>query len=222
MSNTIGENMHKLSQIVLATTFTVTTLIASADDKHASKEASEPAIDRIERNLLPNHYLLGHVVPKYIPQVMLEDNIPGVSIAFVDQGKIIWQKSYGYADLKMLTTVTPETVFTGASLSKPIAAVAALQLVDKGLVSLDEDVNNKLKSWKLPGNSFTETKKVTLRHLIGHTAGISNFVYTSYDPNAKIPTSKQILSGESPSVDPAAEVVAEPAKDTNIQILVTP
>lgn len=204
--------MHKLSRLTLIIICTVTTLIASANDKNIRKEVSETAIDRIERNLLPNQYLLGHVVPKSIPQVMLEDNIPGVSIAFVDQGKIKWEKSYGYADLQMLTKVTPETVFTGASLSKPIAAVAALQLVDKGLVSLDEDVNNKLKSWKVPDNSFTETKKVTLRHLIGHTAGISNFVYTSYGPNAKIPTSKQILSGESPSVDPAAEIVAEPGE----------
>lgn len=204
--------MHKLSRLTLIIICTVTTLIASANDKNIRKEMSETAIDRIERNLLPNQYLLGHVVPKSIPQVMLEDNIPGISIAFIDQGKITWEKSYGYADLQMLKKVTPETVFTGASLSKPIATVAALQLVDKGLVSLDEDVNNKLKNWKVPDNSFTETKKVTLRHLIGHTAGISNFVYTSYDPNVKIPTSKQILSGESPSVDPAAEVVAEPGE----------
>lgn len=144
--------------------------------------------------------------------MMEEDNILGISIAFIENDKIAWQKTFGYSNLKDSVPVTPFTVFNGASLSKPIAAMAALKLSDKGYISLNEDVNNYLKDWKVPNNKFTEKQKVTLKRLIGHTAGIENHISSSYSLNEEAPSITQMLAGEKPSVDPPVSVVYVPGE----------
>ncbi|MCF7220724.1 serine hydrolase domain-containing protein [Marilutibacter chinensis] len=170
------------------------------------------AAARIQNNLLPFHYLEGQVSTSSIPQQMLAQDIPGVSIAFVDDGKIAWCLTYGYGRLADAERVTPETVFTAASLSKPVAAMTALALVDRGQLELDGDVNAQLVDWKIPESEFLTDHKVTLRHLIGHTAGIKNHVSTSYGIDDDIPTLEQMLAGTGPSVDPAVTVVATPGE----------
>jgi CubicO group peptidase (beta-lactamase class C family) len=80
--------------------------------------------------------------------------VPGLSVSVIEQGKIEWAKGYG-------ESVTPTTRFQAASISKPLAAVTALRLVQSGLLTLDEVVNKKLKSWKVPDNQWG--KPVTLR-----------------------------------------------------------
>jgi len=169
-------------------------------------------IERIEKNLVPVHYLKGLEHKKSIPQLMQEDNIAGVSIAFFDNGKISWQKTYGYSNLSDSIKVTPNTIFNGASLSKPVAALAALNLVEKGVLSLNDDVNKYLKGWKVPDNKFTEQEKVTLKRLIGHSAGFERYVQSSYFPNEEFPTITQMLTGEKPSVDPPVSVVYVPGQ----------
>jgi len=146
--------------------------------------------------------------------MMKQDNIPGLSMAFVDSGQIAWTKHYGFASLEDSIPISSETVFTGASLSKPIAAIAALRLVEQGLLNLDEDVNLKLKEWKVPETELTSNKKVTLRRLIDHSAGIKNDLWSSYLPEDKVPTLNQMLAGEKPSVDPATSVIFEPGSRT--------
>ncbi|QGX40543.1 serine hydrolase domain-containing protein [Permianibacter aggregans] len=185
---------------------------SSNSNIEAPNNTAHQAASRIENNLLPVQYLRGHVISKSIPQVMLEENIPGVSIAFVDNGKIAWTKTYGYAQLVTAENVTPDTVFAGASLSKPIAAMAALKLVDQNVLSLDQDVNRYLKDWQLPANEFTQQQKVTLRHLIGHTSGVGNHLWSSYDVGAEVPTLEQMLAGKPPSVDPAVSMIAAPGE----------
>jgi len=152
----------------------------------------------------------GKVRRMTIPEMMKQDNIPGLSMAFVDNGQITWTKHYGYANLEDSIPINSETVFTGASLSKPVTAIAALHLVEKGLLNLDEDVNLKLKEWKIPETKLTKNEKVTLRRLIGHNAGIKNDLWSSYLPEESVPTLNQMLAGENPSVDPQTSVIHEP------------
>lgn len=156
----------------------------------------------------------GKVHRMTIPEMMKQDNIPGVSIAFIDNGQIAWTKQYGYANLEDSIPINSQTVFTGASLSKPVTAIAALHLVEKGLLNLDEDVNLQLKDWKIPETLLTEHEKVTLRRLISHNAGIKNDLWSSYLPEEKVPTLKQMLAGEAPSVDPPTSVIHEPGSKT--------
>jgi CubicO group peptidase (beta-lactamase class C family) len=173
---------------------------------------SDKNVERIQDSLVPVHYLKGQKEVKSIPQMMEEDNIPGVSIAFFDNGKITWQKTYGYSNLADSTKVTTNTVFNGASLSKPVTAVAALHLVEQGVLSLNEDINKYLEGWKVPENKFTEHEKVTLKRLISHTAGFERYVQSSFFPDEELPTIEQMLAGEKPSVDPAVSVVSVPGQ----------
>jgi len=73
--------------------------------------------------------------------------VPGVSVAFFEHGKILWTRTYGFADVASKKPVTTETFFQAASISKPISALAALRLVQDGKLSLDDDVNGKTYKW---------------------------------------------------------------------------
>ena len=83
-------------------------------------------------------------------------HIPGLSLAVVEEGKIVRAQGYGFTDKSGQTPVTPETLFQAGSISKPVAAFAALHLVQDGKLSLDADVNTELRTWKVPDNTFTK------------------------------------------------------------------
>ncbi len=68
---------------------------------------------------------------------MLKYKVPGLRVVFTDKGKISWSKSFGYTNLKDSIKVDDKTVFPGASLGKPITAMAALNLVEKGNIKCD-------------------------------------------------------------------------------------
>ena len=101
-----------------------------------------------------------------LEELMRKHHVPGVSIAVIRDGKIDWARGFGIADVETGRAVTHETLFQAASISKPVAAAAALTMVQDGLLDLDEDVNLKLKSWKVPTNEFTDQQPVTLRQLL--------------------------------------------------------
>jgi len=89
--------------------------------------------------------------------------VAGLSVAVIDDGRIAWAKGYGVADKTTGQAVTPESLFQAGSISKPIAALGALLLVERGKLDLDGDVNRYLKNWKVPANAFTAAHPVTLR-----------------------------------------------------------
>jgi ABC-type glycerol-3-phosphate transport system permease component len=78
-------------------------------------------------------------------------------------------------------------------MSKPVTATATLVLVQQGKLSLDENVNDKLKTWKVPENEFTKSEKVTLRRILSHTAGLTVHAFPGYDIDDPLPTVVQIL-----------------------------
>ena len=126
-------------------------------------------------------------------------NIPGLSVAIVDNFKIAATRVYGVTEAGATTPVTPRTLFQAGSISKPVAAAGALYLVEQGNLSLDEDVNRKLKSWKLPENEFTKEQKVTLRRIMSHSAGLTVHGFPGYAVGQALPTLTQVLNGDKPS-----------------------
>jgi CubicO group peptidase (beta-lactamase class C family) len=126
-------------------------------------------------------------------------NVPGVSITVIYQGKIEWAKGYGYFTNDSLKRIDISTRFQAASISKPVAAAAALTFVEEGLLDLDRDVNRDLKSWQVPENAFTVDEKVTLRRLLSHTAGLTVSGFGGYAIDERIPTTVQVLNGEEPA-----------------------
>lgn len=180
--------------------------------KTAQQDSLRTHMNSVLNNLKPFHYLKAKVQKQTIEGLMQKYNVPGLRIVFTEKGKISWSKSYGYANLKDSIRVDKNTVFQGASLGKPVTSMAALNLVEKGVLELDEDVNNKLKGWKVPTNEFTKNEKVTLRRLIGHTSGFNRYYGANYMSNEKLPTIIQTLSGEKPSKHPAVKLIAVPGE----------
>jgi CubicO group peptidase (beta-lactamase class C family) len=66
---------------------------------------------------------------------------------------------------------------------------------------LDEDINQRLKTWKIPDNQFTQVHKVTLRLLLSHSAGVADIAFPGYDQKQPIPTLVQVLNGEPPATN---------------------
>ena len=172
---------------------------AAQSASHGDSDASA-RISRIENGLLPAVVIKGAPAkPMTISERMAFHKVPAVSIAFFDHGQIVWTKTYGYADVAAKTPVTPDTLFQAASISKPVTALAALRLVQDGKLSLDEDVNVKLKTWKVPENAFTQTEKVTIRRILSHSAGLTVHGFPGYASDEIVPTVVQILNGEKPA-----------------------
>ena len=131
-----------------------------------------PAQSRIER---VEKGLLGPVLVKGVPGWTIQERlaqykVPGVSIAVIQDFKVEWARAYGVKDVETKEPVSTETLFQAGSISKPVAAMIALKRVEQGKIALDEDINNKLTSWKLPDNEFTAKRKVTLANLLSHSS----------------------------------------------------
>ena len=139
-------------------------------------------------------------------------HVPGVSIAVIHDGKIAWAKGYGAVSIGG-SPVTPDTLFQAASISKPVTAMAVLHLVQTGKLNLDTDVNQYLKSWKVPANEFTEKTKITLRELLSHTAGMTVHGFPGYASDAPLPTLVQVLNGTKPANSPAIRVDIAPGSE---------
>lgn len=137
---------------------------------------------------------------------MKAHHITGVSLAIIDSREIGTAKGYGFTDKSGTTPVTPSTLFQAGSVSKPVAALGALRLVEDGRLSLDEDVNRFLKDWKLPENEFTKDEKVTLRRILSHSAGLTVHGFPGYAVGAPLPTLVQILDGAKPANTAAIRV----------------
>jgi CubicO group peptidase (beta-lactamase class C family) len=164
---------------------------------------AEPDPARIERVLTG---LRGPVQVQGVPAAtmtlaerMAHYKVPGVSIAVIDSGRIVWARGLGVKEAGTADSVTSATLFQAASISKPVTATAMLRLVEEGTLSLDENVNAYLKSWQLPDNPFTATEKVTLRRIASHSAGLTVHGFPGYDADSAVPTVAQVLDGARPA-----------------------
>ncbi|WP_103068266.1 serine hydrolase [Aquimarina sediminis] len=147
-----------------------------------------------------------------IQERMKHYGIPGVSIAVIHNGKIAWTKGYGVVDKESKAPVTEQTLFQAAATSMPVTAYGALRLVEQNKVVLDKNINSYLKSWKVPENEFTKEKKVTLKNLLNHSAGIHPRGTGSYSINEKKPTLVDILGGTYPAKNDPVTVNKKPGE----------
>jgi CubicO group peptidase (beta-lactamase class C family) len=157
---------------------------------------SSGAIARVRDSLMPTVVITGEAPATVsIADRMAALNVPAVSVAVIDSGRIVWTEAWGTADVATGRPATTGTLFQAASISKPVAATAALQLVEEGKVDLDVPVNTYLRSWKIPGSSFTAGESVTLRRLLRHTAGLTVHGFPGYARSAEIPDAVAVLEG---------------------------
>lgn len=149
----------------------------------------------------------------YITSQMHEKNITGLSLAIIQSGKIIKEKGYGFTDQSGKTLVTCATLFQAGSISKSVSAFGALHLVEQGRLILDADVNTQLHTWKIPENEFTKNKKVTLRGILSHNAGLNVHGFPGYATDAVMPTLLNVLDGVKPANTPAIHADIVPGSE---------
>lgn len=138
----------------------------------------------------------------HIVKLRQQSRVPALSVALIEDGKLAWARAWGKADAG--------TLFQAASISKPVAAMAALHMMQHGNFTLDEDVDGKLKSWHLPASGLTASEKVTLRRLLSHSAGLNVHGFPGYAAGQPVPTLAQILNGQPPANTPPIVVEATP------------
>jgi CubicO group peptidase (beta-lactamase class C family) len=172
-------------------------VLTGAFQPASTQDGSAALIARIEARQSPNRQGLD---PYTLQELMQKFRIPGLSVAVIKDSEIHWAKGYGVADVASGRPVGRDTMFQAASISKPVTAMAALRAMQDGRLSIDTDVNQLLKSWKVPQSDLTSRQPVTLRSLLSHTSGADDgFGFPGYAPSQPWPTVQQILKGEKPS-----------------------
>lgn len=108
-------------------------------------------------------------VDAFIARVMAEQQVPGVAVAVMRNGKVVLTKGYGFADLEHKVPVTPRTVFQSGSVGKAFTVMAVLMLVDDGRVRLDAPLATYFP------NAPSVWATITVRHLLEHTSGLPGY-----------------------------------------------
>jgi CubicO group peptidase (beta-lactamase class C family) len=199
---------------VLLVVFGATQFALSQKPAAISAETQQHIKD-VEAGLLPSVVIKGDPHPGHtLSERMAALHVNGVSIAVIHRGVIEWAQGFGVMS-EGGPLVTAETLFQAGSISKPVAAMAALHQVQLGKLSLDADVNSVLTSWKLPDAPVAAGKPVTLRELLTHTGGTTVHGFPGYATDAPVPRLVQVLNGEKPANTPAIRTEAAPAAKWN-------
>ncbi|PQJ79999.1 hypothetical protein BTO18_12830 [Polaribacter porphyrae] len=151
--------------------------------------------NEFENHLIPSIQVKNELRFYNINNRMQYYDVPGLAIAIIKKGEIIFSKGYGFAQLKDSVKVNNNTVFQAGSLSKSITAVTVMRLVEKGILDLDTNIDEYLKTWKFPKSKYRNEKPITLRNLLSHTAGVKNNNHFGFAENEKFPTINELLNG---------------------------
>ncbi|MEM6415682.1 MAG: serine hydrolase domain-containing protein [Pseudomonadota bacterium] len=113
--------------------------------------------------------------------LMEANDVPGVTISIVHDGKVALAKGYGYADVAFEKPVDPDkTLFRIGSISKTFTWTAVMQLVEEGKLDLDTDVNEYLTQFQIPA---TFDEPITMRHIMSHTTGFEDLFQRHFVPD---------------------------------------
>jgi CubicO group peptidase (beta-lactamase class C family) len=141
----------------------------------------------------PLNTFLSHMNDR-VPALMEQYQIPGCSIALVQNNEIVWLQAYGYADLENGRLLTSDTPMRVQSISKSVTAWGVMKLVEQGKIDLDAPVSQYLKSWSLPEMDYP-SEAITVRRLLSHTAGMPlGDVFTIYSPGEEMPSLQEKLT----------------------------
>jgi len=183
--------------------------LAAGHIQAPAQSAADPRIGRVENGLLPPVLVKGQKTWNILDRMEFY-NVPGVSVAVFFDNKVQWAKGYGVMDNDTKEPVTEKTIFVAGSISKPVAVMGALRLVQEGKLALDANINSFLTSWKLPENAFTAKQPVTLRRIASHSAGLTVHGFRGYATGEPLPTLIQVLKGDSPANSGPIVVDIEP------------
>jgi CubicO group peptidase (beta-lactamase class C family) len=150
-----------------------------------------------------------------ISERMEHYNVTGLSIALIDKGQINMTAVFGVLEAGTTNIVKNNSIFNACSISKFVTSMLVMKLAEQGVFDLDEDVNNRLSSWKVPDNEFTKNNKVTLRRLLCHQSGVidPDGSFPELNSNQGFPTIVELLEGRTRFCKAPIEVMYEPGSD---------
>ncbi len=167
--------------------------------------------------LAPVHVTAGALedrLQQAIPARMAADGVPGVVVAVLRDGRLVWTHAFGHADPATGRAMTADALFRVESISKPVTAWGVMKLAEAGRIGLDAPVTDYAVGWAPPEG----TAPFTIRQLLSHTAGLGLGDYTArYPPEAPRPDAAAQLAQE-------FAVIAEPGErfwysDTGFNLL---
>ena len=152
------------------------------DNRGGDLEEAEPAITRVMpkyAEMTPKRAAVADSLKTYFNQLQ-KSGFNG-TVLCAENGEIVFSKAYGYANLKTKDSLTMESAFQLASISKPITALAVLILKEEGKIGIDDSVKKYIPELPYPG--------ITIRHLLTHRSGLPNYMYFAEQdwPNKEIP-----------------------------------
>jgi D-alanyl-D-alanine carboxypeptidase len=129
-------------------------------------------------------------VDEYIEAEMRKQQIPGLSLAVVQAGKVVKMKGYGLGNVELNVSATPNTVYELQSITKSFVACGIMLLVEEGKLGFDDKITKNLSG--LPD----AWRDVTVRHVLTHTSGIPSFVQDQGSGQAIIAFAQKVSSSD--------------------------
>ncbi|HEX2590837.1 MAG TPA: serine hydrolase domain-containing protein [Rhizomicrobium sp.] len=157
--------------------------------------AADPKAQSVANGLLPIVRIEGQDTHWTMAERQAHYGVPAVSVAVMEGGKIAWAEGFGVLDRESKRPANGDTMYMGASTSKPVTAMLVLQHVERGILDLDVDIHTYVKSWHLPDNEFLRQSPVTLRRCLNHTAGINVNGWPCQPKGEPLSTVMELLNG---------------------------
>lgn len=163
----------------------------------------------LSTQLRPSVLEPGQALPHWsLRERMQHYGVPGVAIAIVEDGNVVYAGGYGVRASEAPDAVDADTLFSVGSVSKVVTAATTLRLVAQKRLDLDRDVEGDLRGWQIPVGEHPGP--ITLRMLLSHTAGLNVHGFEDYAPGAPLPTLLQTLQGAAPAQNQALRRVDAP------------
>lgn len=140
----------------------------------------------VSTNLIFSQTFENKLIQEYeelIVKKMESDKIVGVSAALIVNDSLIWEKGFGFADLENQIPMTKNTIVNIGSITKPVTALCAMQLQDKGLLDINQPVTKYLPQFH-PKTRFGDINQIKVKDLIVHSAGIQSDIWKNSDLNS--------------------------------------
>lgn len=145
-----------------------------------------------------------------IPNYMDKHHIAGTAVGLIHDGKVVYLKGYGYASFEKDIPITENTVFQVASISKAMTAWGIMNLVEQGILELDQPVSSYLTRWELPPSKY-DPNGVTLRRVLSHSSGLAHVGgYAGFSSDELKQSLEESLTSASDANGEGVRIVSEP------------
>ena len=197
--------------VVISFIGALSAVLVAQESQAISSDSLAQRIREVEQHLSPVVHIKGTEFWT-LEERMKAYNVPGVSIAVINNYKVEWAKGYGVLSNTSQQKVNAHSLFQAASMSKPVNAMAILKYREIAGLDLEVDINELLTSWQFPYDVNASSQRINLKQLLSHTAGLSVHGFRGYKPEKSLPSIYEILEGKKAANSKAVKPLYTPGK----------